>query len=396
MDKELMFSLVFKKEDDEHLIISFYPIYQNVTSEVSAWLVTYNDAPELTPVIKESNYIRVLAFLILSLLFFFFYKTTKQKNTLAILNRSYDENVIFSITDLNGKITHASKAFCEISEYSLPELIAKPHNIVRHEDMPKKAFREMWETIQSGKVWQGEVKNRKKNGGFYWVEAKIEPIYNESKRCIGYSATRHDITVQKEIEDIQKEIIFTMGSIGESRSRETANHVRRVAEYSKLLALEYGLSKDESEMLKQASPMHDIGKVAIPDSILNKPAKLTAEEMLTMKTHASIGHSMLSSSTRPLLKIASTIALEHHENWDGTGYPNNIKGEDIHIYGRITSLADVFDALGSRRCYKEAWEDEKLFDYIKSESGKKFDPKLVAILLENLDSFLVIRETFKD
>ena len=396
LNKELMFSLVSKKVDGEHLIIAFYPIYQNVTSEVSAWLVSYNNAPELTPIIKESNYIRVIAFLILSLLFYFFYKTTKQKNTLATLNKSYDENVIFSITGLSGRIVHASKAFCKISEYTLDELIGQPHSIVRHEDMPKKAFQEMWETIQSGKVWRGEVKNAKKNGGFYWVDAKIEPIYNESQKCIGYSATRHDITVQKEIEDIQKEIIFTMGSIGESRSRETANHVRRVAEYSRILASEYGLNKEECEMLKQASPMHDIGKVAIPDAILNKPSKLTSDEMQIMKSHASIGYSMLSSSNRPLLKIASTVALEHHENWDGTGYPNQIKGEGIHIYGRITALADVFDALGSRRCYKEAWEDEKLLEYIKSESGKKFDPRLVEILLEKLDLFLVVRETFKD
>ena len=167
--------------------------------------------------------------------------------------------------------------------------------------------------------------------------------------------------LNKEIEDTQKEIIFTMGAVGESRSKETGNHVKRVAEYSKILALEYGMSEHDAEMLKQASPMHDIGKIAIPDSILNKPGKLTSEEFETMKEHAHLGYEMLKVSHRHLLKIASIVAYEHHEKWDGTGYPRGIEGENIHIYGRITALADVFDALGSTRVYKPAWDDEKIF-----------------------------------
>ena len=199
-----------------------------------------------------------------------------------------------------------------------------------------------------------------------------------------------------EIEETQREVVFTMGAIGESRSKETGNHVKRVAEYSKIMALHYGLSEKEAEMLKQASPMHDIGKVAIPDAVLNKPGRFNDEERKIMDTHTQIGYDMLKMSNRTLLKTAATVAYEHHEKWNGTGYPNKLKGEEIHIYGRITALADVFDALGSDRVYKKAWNDEKIFKLFKEERGEHFDPKLIDIFFDNLDEFLEVRDSFKD
>ncbi len=350
------------------------------------------------------------------------------KAEMAKLLYSLDQNVIFSKTDLQGNITQVSEAFCEISGYTSDELVGKPHNVIRHPDMEKSVFKDLWETISLGKKWQGEVKNKTKSGGFYWVLTKIEPEYNPKGEPIGYYAVRHDITAQKkvevlktrlesininleqqvndrvkeiialdkEIQDTQKEVVFTMGAIGESRSKETGNHVRRVAEYSKLLALHYGLPTDQAEMLKQASPMHDIGKVAIPDSILNKPGKFDENERLIMNTHAQLGFDMLKHSTRPLLKMAATVAYEHHEKWDGTGYPNGLKGEDIHIYGRITALADVFDALGSDRVYKKGWELERILNLFREERAKHFDPKLIDIFFEHLDEFLKIRDKFLD
>ena len=202
--------------------------------------------------------------------------------------------------------------------------------------------------------------------------------------------------LQKEIEETQREVVFTMGAIGESRSKETGNHVKRVAQYSKIFALYYGLPEDEAELLKQASPMHDIGKIAIPDAILNKPGRFNAEERLIMDTHAQLGYDMLHASNRPLLKMASIVAYEHHEKWNGKGYPQGLSGEDIHIYGRITALADVFDALGSDRVYKKAWDDERIFKLFKEERAEHFDPKLIDIFFENLDEFLRIRDTLKD
>lgn len=202
--------------------------------------------------------------------------------------------------------------------------------------------------------------------------------------------------LQQEIEETQKEVVFTMGAIGESRSKETGNHVKRVAEYSYLLAKYYGMDEKEAEMLKQASPMHDIGKVAIADAILNKPGRFNDEEYEIMKSHAQLSYEMLKHSQRPLLKMAATLAYEHHEKYNGTGYPRGLAGEDIHIYGRITAIADVFDALGSDRCYKKAWEDEKIFKLFHEERGEHFDPKLIDIFFEHLDEFLAIRDRLRD
>ena len=187
-----------------------------------------------------------------------------------------------------------------------------------------------------------------------------------------------------------------MGIIGENRSKETGNHVKRVALYSEVLALGYGLGKKQAKLLKDISPMHDIGKVGIPDDTLNKPARFTPQEFEIMKKHSTLGYEMLKKSKRELLNNASIVAYTHHEKWDGSGYPRGLKGEEIHIYGRITALADVFDALGSDRVYKKAWDDEKIFALFKEESGKHFDPKVVEVFFDNLDEILKIRDSLKD
>ena len=203
-------------------------------------------------------------------------------------------------------------------------------------------------------------------------------------------------SLSDEIINTQKEIIYTMGEIAETRSKETGNHVKRVAEYSKILALKLGLSLENAEMLKLASPMHDIGKVGIPDEILNKPGKLTPDEFEIMKTHAQMGYDMLKHSNKPILQAAAIVSKEHHEKYNGKGYPRGLKGEDIHIFARITAVADVFDALGSDRVYKKAWEDEKIFELFNSEKGEHFDPKVITAFFDSLDEIKIIRERFKD
>ena len=332
-------------------------------------------------------------------------KLSQNLNENTVLLNEYkdavDESSIVSKTDKKGIITYVNDKFCEIAGYTKDDLIGKNHNIVRHPDMPKEAFYDLWKTIMSKKVWHGEVKNLKKDGGYYVVLSTVKPILNSSGEIVEFISIRHDITdtynLRQEIENTQKEVIFTMGSIGETRSKETGFHVKRVAEYSRILAQGYGLDKDEIEMIVQASPMHDIGKVAIPDSVLHKPGKLTDDEFKIMRNHAELGYEMLKHSTRPLMKLAATIALEHHERWDGEGgYPKYCKGDEISIAGRITAVADVFDALGSDRVYKKAWSDDEIFKLLKAERGKQFDPKLIDIFFENLDKFLAIRETFRD
>jgi len=226
------------------------------------------------------------------------------------------------------------------------------------------------------------------------------PITDSTGEIQELISVRYDITdlcnLQEEIVNTQKEVVFIMGSIGETRSKETGNHVKRVAEYSRLFGNYSGLEENQVELLVQASPMHDIGKVGIPDNILHKPGKLTDDEFFIMRTHSELGYKMLCHSTRPLLKLAATIAIEHHERWDGRGYPKHLKENEISIEGRITAIADVFDALGSDRVYKEKWEDEKIFDLFKEERGKQFDPQLVDIFFNHLDEFLEIRRRFKD
>lgn len=228
-------------------------------------------------------------------------------------------------------------------------------------------------------------------------EAFSEKDLNNLKLAASYTGkSLESALLHNEIEETQREIIFTMGEIGESRSKETGNHVKRVAEYSKLLALKYGFSEEEAELLKMASPMHDIGKVAIPDSILKKPARLTDEEFETMKTHSDIGYQLLKGSKREILKAAAIIARDHHEKWNGRGYPNGLKGEDIHIYGRITAIADVFDALGSDRVYKKAWELDRILNLFKEERGQHFDPELTDIFLESIDEIVEIKNKYVD
>ncbi|WP_246539958.1 HD-GYP domain-containing protein [sulfur-oxidizing endosymbiont of Gigantopelta aegis] len=235
------------------------------------------------------------------------------------------------------------------------------------------------EMIDARLIAQNQLKDLNEN-----LEERVEAGIAEIKN------------LNHEIEETQSEVVLTMGAIGESRSKETGNHVKRVAEFSRILALEYGLKNSEAEMLKEVSPMHDIGKIAIPDSILNKPGKLTDEERAVMDTHTTQGYDMLKFSNKPLVKAAAIVAHEHHEKWDGSGYPRGLKGKDIHIFGRITAVVDVFDALASDRCYKKSWPDKKIIDFIKSQSGKHFDPELVSLFIANVDRFFSVRDQYKD
>lgn len=201
------------------------------------------------------------------------------------------------------------------------------------------------------------------------------------------STAFNNLYLNKEIIDTQNELIETLGETVERRSKEASHHVRRVANISYELAIKAGIEEKEAVTIRTASPMHDVGKIGIPDSILLKPGKLTDDEFEQMKKHTDIGRDILAHSDREVLKAAAIIAYEHHEKWDGTGYPNAKKGEDIHIYGRITAVADVFDALLHKRCYKEPWPLEQVIEYMKEQSAKHFDPKLVDILVTNIDIF---------
>lgn len=200
----------------------------------------------------------------------------------------------------------------------------------------------------------------------------------------------------QELEKSRLEIIHRLGLAAEYKDNETGNHVLRMSLFSQLLAKAVGFSDQEAMDMLHAAPMHDIGKIGIPDSVLLKPGKLDQDEWLIMKSHVEIGAELLSGSDVPLMNMAKNIALSHHEKWDGSGYPKGLAGEDIPIEGRICALCDVFDALTSERPYKDAWPVEKALDLIRSESGKHFDPQLVEKFDQILPEILSLRQQHLD
>jgi response regulator RpfG family c-di-GMP phosphodiesterase len=201
---------------------------------------------------------------------------------------------------------------------------------------------------------------------------------------------------REHIQETQIELLLVLGDAIEQRSKETGSHVRRVALMCELMALKLGQSSEYAEILRHASPLHDIGKIGIPEAILHKPGKLDTDEWETMKTHAQMGYDLLKDSTRTIAKMGARIALSHHEHWDGNGYPNALKGEAIPLEGRIVALIDVIDALGSERSYKKPWQENDIIQYIRERSGKQFDPRMVDAALELFDNFREIRHNLPD
>lgn len=195
--------------------------------------------------------------------------------------------------------------------------------------------------------------------------------------CRNVSIAYENLMLSHEIEDTQRNIIYQLSEVIEHRSPDTGNHIRRMAEYCWLLAKEVGLSDEEAEILRAASPMHDAGKVAIPDSILNKPGRLDQEEREVIKEHSQIGYQIFKEARPRILKLAAIIAHEHHEHWNGNGYPLGLSGDAISIAGRIVALADVYDALSQARCYKDPWPQEEVLKTIREGRGEQFDPSVV-------------------
>ncbi len=320
---------------------------------------------------------------------------------LAQYEKAISEFVAIFKTDTKNDIIYVNDNFCKLSGYSKEELIGKNCSEIRaRKHVLRGDCGKIIKALAQKKTLRMLFENVSKDGKTYYTDTKVFPLVDPGGAVSEQLFLMYDVTeivnIHKELEDTQKDIIYKMGEIGESRSKETGNHVKRVANYSRVLAKLAGLDEKDINTLYAASPMHDIGKVGIPDSILNKPGKLTEEEFEIMKTHASIGYEILKNSKRPILRAAAIVSYTHHEKWDGSGYPRGLRGEEIDIFGRITALADVFDALGSNRPYKKAWGLERILKLIKNERGKHFDPKLVDLFLDNIDQFLEIREKYKD
>ncbi len=200
----------------------------------------------------------------------------------------------------------------------------------------------------------------------------------------------------RQLQDTRLQVVRRLGRAAEYRDNETGMHILRMSKISALLAREIGLDDEQCELLLHASPMHDIGKIGIPDHILLKPGKLNADEWVIMKSHAQIGADILAGDDSEMMVMASEIALAHHEKWDGSGYPNGLSGEQIPLVGRIVAIADVFDALTSVRPYKKAWPVEKALEFMKKETGHHFQPLLVEQFMANIPEILEINAMYAE
>lgn len=200
----------------------------------------------------------------------------------------------------------------------------------------------------------------------------------------------------QQLNESRLEIVGRLGKAAEYKDNETGMHVIRMSRFSELLARELGKDDHYCEMILNASPMHDIGKIGIPDRVLLKPGKLDHDEWQIMKSHTTMGAEILSGGESELMKMSAIIAITHQEKWDGSGYPKGLKGEEIPLEGRIVAIADVFDALTSVRPYKNAWTVEKAVELIEQESGKHFDPQLVPLFVKILADIVKVKNEFSD
>ncbi len=222
----------------------------------------------------------------------------------------------------------------------------------------------------------------------------IEPLVESFASMAAVSIK--NVQLKDSIKQAYLETIYRLSVAAEYKDTDTGMHIKRMSRYSEIIAQAMGMNSDFCEKMLYASPLHDIGKIGIPDAVLLKPAKLNDEEWEIMRSHTTMGYEILKDADNELINFAGSIALYHHEKFDGTGYPGKIKGKDIPIEGRIVALADVFDALSSKRPYKEPWPLEKILDVIKKDSGTHFDPEVSEAFFSNIEKILAVRDSYDE
>lgn len=323
---------------------------------------------------------------------------SEQKHYLMEYERALEVGTSLCVIDIDGKIISANRSFSATLDYSIEELVGRSLcDLVQDGgDFKDRVIKKVSEQGFSSRV----IKVAGKNGLLRTLSTVIVGIHNQQGDIHSLMSLSHDISetvhLNESIIENQKDLIYVLGEVVENRSHETGLHIKRVALISELLALKYGLSEEYASMIKIASPLHDIGKIGIPDNILHKADKLSDSEFQVMKKHTDLGFQLLNKLDKPLIKMAATIAHEHHEKYNGTGYPVGLVGEHIAIEARIVSLVDVFDALSTRRIYKEPWADEAIIEYLIEHKGTQFDPELVDLFLENIDEIIRIRNLLKE
>ena len=236
---------------------------------------------------------------------------------------------------------------------------------------------------------------------FYGIVPRVIELVAVSLICIAITGKfqrliKDLVKKNNELYEEQQIIVESLSELVESQSHETGNHVKRVAAYTEILCRAMGLSEEETWKISVASMMHDVGKIAVPREILHKPGRLTEDEFAEIKKHVDYGHKLLEHSSGEVMRLAADIAWHHHERFDGKGYQNNLEGEQIGIYARCVAVADVFDALVSKRCYKNSWTPEQAREEIISQAGRQFDPQITKLFDEHFDEFLKVMEEYPD
>lgn len=206
----------------------------------------------------------------------------------------------------------------------------------------------------------------------------------------------HNAMLTENIRQSQLETVNRLAMAAETRDNDTGKHLKRVAIYSRILASTLGKGEEFAELMFNAAPLHDVGKIGLPDCILKKAGRFTDEERHVMQEHSQLGHDLLVGSKSPLLQMGARIALAHHEKWNGSGYPHGLRASEIPLEGRLMAVVDVFDALSCKRCYKEAWEMDKVVDTVRSERGQHFDPDLIDRFVEVIPKFVDVYQKYRD
>jgi PAS domain S-box-containing protein len=316
----------------------------------------------------------------------------KEKELYFSAIQSLDQPVI--ITDNQGVILEINRAFFDMYGYTTEEVIGKDPKILNPgkqvyqnlgytEEEYNHLFKDLWQSIKDPQIgtWQNNIINRKKDGSLVWVKLLINAIYNTRHEIKHFIGLPIDISNSRQIEKLSKiELYQTIADLAELRDSEIGNHMRRVGIFAKLIAKALHQSEKYCDDIELFAPMHDIGKVGILDSILLAARKLTVAEFNEMKNHTILGYNIVKGKKE--LDMVAAITLNHHERYDGTGYPNGIKGENIPLSARITAIADVYDALRSKRPYKKPWTHEEAKNEILNNSGTQFDPRLVTLFME--------------
>ncbi|MBV9468523.1 MAG: PAS domain-containing protein, partial [Abitibacteriaceae bacterium] len=321
-------------------------------------------------------------------------QTLRQNSQLATAITNLTSGVL--ITDPNqtdNPIIFANAGFSAVTGYSVEDVIGRNCRFLQGPETDPVLAHEIRRAIAERRTFTGTLLNYRKDGAPFVNELTISPVYDEGGELLSFVGLQNDVTEREqakqlleqrvrertaELAESQIEILSRLARAGEFRDDMTGQHTQRVAHTSALLAQALGHTAEEVEMIRQAAPLHDVGKIGIPDHILLKPAKLTEEEYAAMQRHAAMGAALLANGRSEVVQMAQRIAGSHHERWDGRGYPEGLPGEQIPWEGRVLAVADVFDALTHARPYKPAWSLPEAVAEIERGSGQHFDPQVVA------------------